>query len=106
MQKVKRYHPIRDMSILCIGIFIGQSLLPDDWTTFHAAVGEYAFMVEPQYHQPTDTIEHISKEKLQQAASIVGGVAYQIARPDTPALDRAHVAPATVDYNFENRPVD
>ena len=62
--------------------------------------------VEPQYHKPTDTIEHISKEKLQQAASIVGGSAYQIVRPDTPALDRAHVAPATVDYDFENRPVD
>ncbi|PFP24774.1 aminopeptidase [Bacillus sp. AFS073361] len=62
--------------------------------------------VEPQYHKPTDTIEHISKEKLQQAASIVGASAYQIVRPDTPALDRAHVAPATVDYDFENRPVD
>ncbi|MFJ8258587.1 M28 family peptidase [Peribacillus asahii] len=62
--------------------------------------------VEPQYHQPTDTIEHISKEKLQQATSIVGTAAYQIVRPDTPALDRAHVAPASVDYDFENRPVD
>ncbi|WP_026568592.1 M28 family peptidase [Bacillus sp. UNC41MFS5] len=62
--------------------------------------------VEPQYHQPTDTIEHISKEKLQQAASIVGASAYQIVRPDTPALDRAHVAPASVNYDFENRPVD
>ncbi|WP_223588936.1 M28 family peptidase [Neobacillus bataviensis] len=62
--------------------------------------------VEPQYHQPTDTIEHISKEKLQQAASIVGASAYQIVRPDTPALDRSHVAPATVNYEFENRPVD
>ncbi|MEH7076302.1 M28 family peptidase [Neobacillus drentensis] len=62
--------------------------------------------VEPQYHKPTDTLEHISKEKLQQAASIVGGSAYQIVRPDTPALDRAHVAPASVEYNFENRPVD
>ncbi|WP_317851408.1 M28 family peptidase [Neobacillus bataviensis] len=62
--------------------------------------------VEPQYHQPTDTIEHISKEKLHQAASIVGASAYQISRPDTPALDRAHVAPATVNYDFEDRPVD
>ncbi|MBU8915854.1 M28 family peptidase [Neobacillus sp. 114] len=62
--------------------------------------------VEPQYHKPTDTIEHISKEKLQQAASIVGAAAYQIVRPDTPALERARVAPALVDYDFENRPVD
>ncbi|MFB3169382.1 hypothetical protein P5G62_019935 [Neobacillus sp. 179-C4.2 HS] len=57
------------------------------------------------YHKPTDTIEHISKEKLQQASSTVGAAAYQI-MPDTPALDRAHVAPATVNYDFENRPVD
>ncbi|MBT2657940.1 M28 family peptidase [Bacillus sp. ISL-18] len=62
--------------------------------------------VEPQYHKPTDTIEHISKEKLQQATSIVGASAYQIVRPDTPALDRAHVSPASVEYDFENRPVD
>jgi aminopeptidase YwaD len=62
--------------------------------------------VEPQYHKPTDTIEHISKEKLQQALSTVGAAAYQIIRPDTPALDRAHVAPATVNHDFENRPVD
>lgn len=62
--------------------------------------------VEPQYHQPTDTIEHISKEKLQQATSIVGAGAYQIIRPETPALDRAHVAPVLVDYEFEDRPVD
>ncbi|MEH7415861.1 M28 family peptidase [Neobacillus drentensis] len=62
--------------------------------------------VEPQYHKPTDTIEHISKEKLQQAVSIVGASAYQIVRPDTPALDRAHVSPASVEYKFEDRPVD
>ncbi|ULT59548.1 M28 family peptidase [Neobacillus drentensis] len=62
--------------------------------------------VEPQYHKPTDTLEHISKEKLQQVASIVGASAYQIVRPDTPALNRAHVSPASVDYDFENRPVD
>ncbi|WP_042460701.1 M28 family peptidase [Neobacillus dielmonensis] len=62
--------------------------------------------VEPQYHKPTDTIDHISKEKLQQATSTVGAAAYQIIRPDTPALERAHVAPATVNYDYENRPVD
>ncbi|WP_231510881.1 M28 family peptidase [Bacillus sp. UNC438CL73TsuS30] len=62
--------------------------------------------VEPWYHQPTDTLDKISKEKLQQAASIVGAAAYQIARPDTPALVNAHVAPGTVDYDFDDRPVD
>ena len=62
--------------------------------------------VEPWYHQPTDTLDKISKEKLQQAAEIVGASVYQIARPETPALERAHVAAGTVDYNFEDRPVD
>ena len=62
--------------------------------------------VEPWYHQPTDTLDKISKEKLQQAAEIVGASVYQIARPETPALKNARVAPVTVDYDFENRPVD
>ncbi|MDR7238453.1 M28 family peptidase [Neobacillus drentensis] len=61
--------------------------------------------VEPWYHQPTDTLDKISKEKLQQAAEIVGASVYQIARPDTPALKVARVAPVLVDYDFENRPV-
>ena len=62
--------------------------------------------VEPWYHQPTDTLDKISKEKLQQAAEIVGASVYQIARPETPALKNARVAPVTIDYDFENRPVD
>jgi aminopeptidase YwaD len=62
--------------------------------------------VEPWYHQPTDTIDKISKEKLQQAAEIVGSSVYQIARPETPALENARVAAGTVDYDFEDRPVD
>ncbi|MGE7118837.1 M28 family peptidase [Peribacillus sp. NPDC046944] len=62
--------------------------------------------VEPWYHQPTDTLDKISKEKLQQATEIVGASVYQIARPETPALKNARVAPVTVDYDFENRPVD
>ncbi|MEH7304156.1 M28 family peptidase [Neobacillus drentensis] len=62
--------------------------------------------VEPWYHQPTDTIDKISKEKLQQAAEIVGASVYQIARPETPALEKARVAAGTVDYDFEDRPVD
>ncbi len=62
--------------------------------------------VEPWYHQPTDTLDKISKEKLQQAAEIVGASVYQIARPETPALEKARVAAGSVDYNFEDRPVD
>ncbi|MGE7184972.1 M28 family peptidase [Peribacillus sp. NPDC006672] len=62
--------------------------------------------VEPWYHQPTDTLDKISKEKLQQAAEIVGASVYQIARPETPALTNARVAPGPVDYDFDDRPVD
>lgn len=62
--------------------------------------------VEPWYHQPTDTLDKISKEKLQQAAEIVGASVYQIARPETPALTNARVAPVTIDYDFDDRPVD
>ncbi|MGY0691391.1 M28 family peptidase [Virgibacillus sp. FSP13] len=62
--------------------------------------------VEPWYHQPTDTIDKISKEKLQQVAEIVGSSAYQIARPETPALANDQVAEGFVDYQFEDRPVD
>lgn len=61
--------------------------------------------VEQWYHTPQDTIDHISKEKLQQAAEIVGAAVYQIARPETPAMKNARVAPEPVEYNFEDRPV-
>lgn len=61
--------------------------------------------VEPSYHQPTDTLDKIDKNKLQQVAEIVGASVYQIARPDTPALINATVAYQPVDYPFENRPV-
>lgn len=60
--------------------------------------------LEPWYHKPTDTIEHIDKQKLQETAEIIGASVYQIARPDTPALEHSRVAPQPVDYDFENRP--
>ena len=53
---------------------------------------------EPWYHTPNDSIDKISKEKLQETAEIVGAAVYQIARPDTPALERAKVSPKPVDY--------
>jgi aminopeptidase YwaD len=62
--------------------------------------------VEPWYHSPEDTIDKISKEKLQEVAEIVGGAVYQIARPETPALENAHVAPGPVDYDFEERELE
>lgn len=60
--------------------------------------------LESTYHKPTDTIDKIDKNKLQQVAEIVGASVYQIARPDTPALEHSRVAPKPVDYDFENRP--
>jgi aminopeptidase YwaD len=61
--------------------------------------------LEPWYHSPEDTLDKISKEKLQETVEIVGSAVYQIARPDTPALENAHVAPGPVDYDFEDRPL-
>ncbi|MEH6943070.1 M28 family peptidase [Bacillus sp. JJ722] len=62
--------------------------------------------VEPWYHQPTDTIDKISKDKLQQVAEIVGTSVYQITRLDTSKLPNTKVAEDLVEYPFENRPVD
>ncbi|WP_042347868.1 M28 family peptidase [Bacillus massiliigorillae] len=62
--------------------------------------------LEAAYHKPTDTLDKISKEKLQQVAEVIGASVYQIARPDTPALVNATVAQELVDYSFENRPID
>ncbi|MFF2445883.1 M28 family peptidase [Neobacillus sp. NPDC058068] len=60
--------------------------------------------LEPWYHTPADTIDKIDKNKLQETAEIVGASVYQIARPETPALEHSRVAPKPVDYDFENRP--
>jgi len=69
-----------------------------------AAVYSYA-PLEPQYHQPTDTIEHISKERMENIARIVTAAVYQIARKDTPALEKSRVAPQPGEPEFENRPI-
>ncbi|MCG3055797.1 hypothetical protein KZ287_26870, partial [Escherichia coli] len=37
---------------------------------------------EPWYHTPEDSIDKISKEKLQDVAEIVGTAVYDRARPD------------------------
>ncbi len=60
---------------------------------------------EPWYHSPEDTLDKISKEKLQNVAEIVGASVYQIARPDTPALENSNVAPSPADYDFDYRPL-
>ncbi|WP_347548609.1 M28 family peptidase [Pseudalkalibacillus hwajinpoensis] len=61
--------------------------------------------LEPWYHSPEDTLDKISKEKLQNVAEIVGSAVYQVARPDTPALENARVAPNPADYDFDDRPL-
>ncbi|MFD2923762.1 M28 family peptidase [Halobacillus naozhouensis] len=61
--------------------------------------------LEPWYHSPQDTLDKISKEKLQEVTEIVGAAVYQIARPDTPALENAAVAPGPVHYKFDDRPL-
>lgn len=59
--------------------------------------------VEPWYHTPEDTIDKISLDKLKEVSNIVGAAVFQVARPDTPALKNAKVAPKKVDYDFEER---
>ena len=51
-------------------------------------------------------LEKISKEKLKEVSNIVGAAVYQVARPDTPALEKAKVAPKEVDYDFEERELE
>ncbi|MED4402085.1 M28 family peptidase [Metabacillus fastidiosus] len=62
--------------------------------------------VEPWYHSPEDTLDKISLDKLKEVSNIVGAAVYQVARPDTPALEKAKVAPKEVDYNFEERELE
>jgi aminopeptidase YwaD len=69
-----------------------------------AAAFSYA-PLEPEYHRPTDTIDKISIEKLENMANVVGSAVFQIARKDTPALENARVAPQPVEPPFENRPL-
>lgn len=45
--------------------------------------------LEPWYHTPHDTIEHISQERLQIAAEIIAAASYRVARPDRSGLDTA-----------------
>ncbi|HLR69043.1 MAG TPA: M28 family peptidase [Virgibacillus sp.] len=80
-----------------------------DHQSFHdagipAAVFSYA-PLEPEYHQPTDTIDKISKEKMEEVAKVVSASIYQLARKQTPALDHSNVAPEPVEPPYEDRPL-
>ncbi|MRG85629.1 M20/M25/M40 family metallo-hydrolase [Salinibacillus xinjiangensis] len=57
--------------------------------------------LEPWYHSEDDIIDYISKEKLKDVGNIVGAAVHQIARKDTPALERSNVAPVPVNYEYE-----
>lgn len=80
-----------------------------DHQPFHYAGVPAALFIhtplEPDYHQPTDTVDKISKEKLQQVAQIVGTAVYQIASPETVPVRETMAVPATVEYQFDNRSV-
>ncbi|MBA4536515.1 M28 family peptidase [Bacillus aquiflavi] len=79
----------------------GQEGRSDHVPFYYAGIPAALFIhspTEPWYHTPEDSLDKISKEKLLETAKIVGSAAYQIARPDTPALERAKVAPKEVDY--------
>ncbi|RXT03628.1 M20/M25/M40 family metallo-hydrolase [Ammoniphilus sp. CFH 90114] len=60
-----------------------------------AAVFSYA-PLEPEYHSPGDVLELISKDKLLMTAEVIIASIYHAARPDTPALQRAKVAPVLI----------
>ncbi|WP_371932057.1 M28 family peptidase [Mesobacillus subterraneus] len=52
---------------------------------FEGGIASASFIhrpLEPWYHTPEDTIDKISKEKLQDVAEIVGTAVYDIARPE------------------------
>ncbi|QHS22031.1 M20/M25/M40 family metallo-hydrolase [Virgibacillus sp. MSP4-1] len=76
-----------------------------DHVAFHEAGIPAALFIhtplEPWYHTDEDLIQYISKEKLKDVGNIIGAAAYQIARKDTPALERANVAPEPVEYEYE-----
>ncbi|WP_060678555.1 M20/M25/M40 family metallo-hydrolase [Virgibacillus halodenitrificans] len=57
--------------------------------------------LEPWYHTEDDLLKYISKEKLKDVSNIVGSAIYQIARKDTPALEKSQVAPVPVDYYYK-----
>ncbi|WP_018707520.1 M28 family peptidase [Siminovitchia fordii] len=79
----------------------GQEGRSDHVPFYEAGIPSALFIhnpVEPWYHTPEDSLDKISKEKLQETAEIVGAAVYHVARPDTPALERARVAPKPVDY--------
>lgn len=76
-----------------------------DHVAFHDAGIPAALFIhtplEPWYHTEDDLIQYISKEKLKDVGNIIGSAVYQISRKDTPALERANVAPESVEYEYE-----
>ncbi len=56
--------------------------------------------LEPWYHQPYDTIDRVSPERLQTAVEIVAAASYDVIRPETPNLIRSNIRRDTI------RPVD
>lgn len=67
----------------------GQESRSDHVPFYEAGIPAALFIhnpAEPWYHTPEDSIDKISKDKLEQVASIVGAAVYNIADPSTPAV--------------------
>ena len=47
--------------------------------------------LEPQYHTPYDTMEYMSRERLEEAARLAGAAVYEILRPSTPNLNKSAI---------------
>ena len=56
--------------------------------------------LEPWYHQPYDTLDRVSPERLQRAVEIIAAASYDVIRAETPNLIRSNVRRNTV------RPMD
>lgn len=58
--------------------------------------------LEPWYHQPYDTIDRISVERLRTATEIVGVSVYDVIRKDTPNLHKSKNARERLDFYLIN----
>lgn len=61
--------------------------------------------LEPWYHQPYDTIDRISEERLRTATEIVGASVYELIRKDNPSLQKAKIQKQMLEEYLKNEEV-
>ena len=61
--------------------------------------------LEPWYHQPYDTIDRISEERLRTATEIVGVSVYELVRKDNPSLQKAKIQKEMLEEYLKNEEV-